>query len=96
MGDRQEEGGGIAKEVVFEINKFRRLNIHYKGRDLRNDWGTAQITTITNPPVKVRKIGERFAPCFPGSSSHFQVVLPCPKDGMVWLLYIPYSGKKFN
>ena len=28
------EGSGTVKEVVSGINKFRRLNIHYEGRDL--------------------------------------------------------------
>lgn len=32
------QGGGTVKDVVSGINKFRRNNIHYEGRDLKEGW----------------------------------------------------------
>lgn len=32
------EGGGTVKDVVNGINKYRRQNIHYEGRDLKDSW----------------------------------------------------------
>ncbi|MBW1866579.1 MAG: hypothetical protein JRI38_02380, partial [Deltaproteobacteria bacterium] len=32
------EGGGTVREVVAGINKHRRQNIYYRGRDLKDGW----------------------------------------------------------
>jgi hypothetical protein len=32
------EGGGTVKDVVSGINKYRRREIHYEGRDLKRGW----------------------------------------------------------
>ena len=32
------EGSGTIRDIVHEINKYRRKNIHYEGRDLSQGW----------------------------------------------------------